>query len=346
VQGVWALVVVELLTVALAARADEPITLRMAAIAPDGTGWARELRAFARDVESGTQGAVRMKWYLGGVAGDETAALDRIRRNQLDGAAGALFCATLAPTLGVTRVAGLVQSRDEALYLLNHLRPRLDDEFKRAGFVSLVVGNFGNDVIFLRRRVDNFAELKKTPMWIWDADVLLRKQMTTMGLTMVPASVDQLAGMYDAGQIDGMFVIPTAALAFQWATRAHYFIELRGSALAGCVTVSLRFTQLRPAAGAARRRQPLRHPLRGAGAARGRAAARHHAGAPRGQAAHRLRSAALDLPRVGAYGARQPRPAPLAPRRPASGPGPSGRVPGASAKTRHRALTSPSLWIK
>jgi TRAP-type C4-dicarboxylate transport system substrate-binding protein len=106
--------------------------------------------------------------------------------------------------------------------------------------VSLVVGNFGNDVIFLRRRVDNFRELQKTPMWIWDADVLLRKQMTAMGLTMVPAAVDQLAGMYDAGQIDAMFVIPTAALAFQWATRAHYFIELRGSALAGCVTLSLR----------------------------------------------------------------------------------------------------------
>lgn len=51
--------------------------------------------------------------------------------------------------------------------------------------------------------------------------------------------------MYEAGQIDGMFALPTAALAFQWATRAHYFIDLRSSAMAGCVTVSQRaFDQL------------------------------------------------------------------------------------------------------
>jgi TRAP-type C4-dicarboxylate transport system substrate-binding protein len=59
-----------------------------------------------------------------------------------------------------------------------------------------------------------------------------------MGLHMVPAPIDQLSPMYDSGKIDGMFVIPTAALAFQWTTRAKYFIEVRGSMLAGCMAVS------------------------------------------------------------------------------------------------------------
>src|SRR5947209_2055976 len=169
----------------------------MAAIAPEGTGWAREIKALSRDVELGTDGAVRMKWYLGGIAGDEAAALSRIRRGQLDGAAGALFCGSLSPTLAVTRVAGLVQSRDEALHLLNHLRSRIDDDFKRAGFVNLVLGNFGNDIIFLRDRVESFAELKKRPMWIWNAETVLRRQMELMGLHMLPAAIDQLTPMYD-----------------------------------------------------------------------------------------------------------------------------------------------------
>jgi TRAP-type C4-dicarboxylate transport system substrate-binding protein len=217
---------------------DEPITLRMAAIAPEGTGWARELKAMARDLEAATQGSVRMKWYLGGIAGDEMAALSRVRRGQLDGAAGALFCGSLSPTLAVTRVAGLVQSRDEALHLVNYLRPRINDDFKRAGFVSVVVGNFGNDIIFLRDRVDSFAELRKQPMWIWDADAVLRRQMALMGLAMVPGSIEELSAMYDSGKINGMFVIPTAALAFQWTTRARYFIDLRSSMLAGCIALS------------------------------------------------------------------------------------------------------------
>jgi TRAP-type C4-dicarboxylate transport system substrate-binding protein len=228
-----------ILCIPTAARAgDEPIVLRMAAIAPEGTGWARELKAMARDVETATNGGVRVKWYLGGIAGDETTALGRIRRGQLDGAAGALFCGGLSPTLGVTRVAGLVQSRDEALHLLNHLRPRIDEDFKKNGFIALVIGNFGNDIIFLRDRVDSFADLRKRPMWIWNAETVLKRQMELMGMHMVPAAVDQLSPLYDDGKIDGMFVIPTAALAFQWTTRAKYFIDVRGSMLAGCMTVS------------------------------------------------------------------------------------------------------------
>ena len=228
------------LTSSTARAADEqpPIVLRMATIAPDGTGWARELRAMSRDLETATHGAVRMKWYLGGIAGDEATAIDRIRRGQLDGVAGALFCGGLSPTLAVTRVAGMVQNRDEALHLINHLRPRINEDFKRAGFVSMVVGNFGNDIIFLRDRVSSFEELRKRPMWIWNADLVLRRQMALMGLNMVPAPIDQLSPMYDGARIDGMFVIPTAALAFQWTTRAKYFIEMRSSMLAGCMTVS------------------------------------------------------------------------------------------------------------
>src|SRR5206468_969252 len=50
--------------------AAEPVTLRLATIAPDGTAWAREVRAFNRDVEALTHGQVRFKWYLGAIAGD------------------------------------------------------------------------------------------------------------------------------------------------------------------------------------------------------------------------------------------------------------------------------------
>src|SRR3954466_7055760 len=96
----------------------EPVQLRMAAIAPDGTSWARELKAWARGVESGTHGEVKVKWYLGGIAGEETAALDRVDRDQLDGVAGALMCEALAPTLRVMRVPGLIQNREAGAKVL------------------------------------------------------------------------------------------------------------------------------------------------------------------------------------------------------------------------------------
>src|SRR4051812_8506312 len=93
------------------AAAAEPVTLRIATIAPDGTAYAREARALGRDLETETGGQVRIKWYFGGVAGNEMQMLDRIKRDQLDGAVSAgMMCRVLAPTMRVFGVLGLFQS--------------------------------------------------------------------------------------------------------------------------------------------------------------------------------------------------------------------------------------------
>jgi TRAP-type C4-dicarboxylate transport system substrate-binding protein len=223
----------------LFAHADE-ITLRMASIAPDGTAWARELRAVSRQVETETGGTVHLHWYLGGIAGDEHTSVDRIRRGQLDGVAGASMCLELSPTMNVMRVVGLVQSRAEGLYLLNQIRPQVDEDIRRAGFEELALGGFGNETVLLREPVSSLAELRKVPIWVWSADELVQEQMRAMGLHIVPADVTQLSAIYDAGKVDAMFVIPAAALAFQWTTRARYFVDLKASYLPGCLVVATR----------------------------------------------------------------------------------------------------------
>ena len=73
-------------------------TLRLATIAPQGTGWAREFSAWARDVEAGTHGAVHIKMYYSAIGGDEFTVLDRIKREQLDGGIGSESCTRLAPS--------------------------------------------------------------------------------------------------------------------------------------------------------------------------------------------------------------------------------------------------------
>ena len=70
--------------------------------APEGTAWAREGHSFERDIAELTHGQVRMKWYLGGIAGDELQMLDRVRRDQLDGVASAgMLCHRLSPSMRV-----------------------------------------------------------------------------------------------------------------------------------------------------------------------------------------------------------------------------------------------------
>ncbi|MDB4970577.1 MAG: TRAP-type C4-dicarboxylate transport system, substrate-binding protein [Myxococcales bacterium] len=237
-----ALAVAAALSLAVGAVAQaEPVVLRMATAAPPGTAWAREAKAFERDIEELTHGQVRMKWYLGGIAGDELQMLDRIKREQLDGvASGGMLCQRLAPTMRALRIVGLFQSRDESAYVNGRLKSTLDAEFLRSGFVNLGELGIGPDVVFSREPITTMAQLKNTKLWIWDLDDMFRQTLTAMGLAVVPRSLESAHHDYEAGQFDGFLAVPTGALAFQWSTQAHYYADLRPSFLRGCIIITSR----------------------------------------------------------------------------------------------------------
>lgn len=221
-------------------RADGPVVIRLATAAPEGSAYAREFHAFAREVEATTHGHVHVKWYFGGIGGDELAVLARIRRGQLDGEAGAMFCERLAPMMRVTHLVGLAQSHEEELYLMQRLRPMLDAQFERAGFTNLGQSTLGNFVVFSRTPLTRLEDLRRTRLWVWDLDEVQRVQLSALGLRVVPLPLDQAGPQYDAGMVDGFICPPAVALAFQWTARANYFTDLHTPQLMGCLAVANR----------------------------------------------------------------------------------------------------------
>lgn len=230
--------VVLLLGSGLAAAA--PVQLRMATLAPEGTQWARELRAVSREVEDATHGQVRIKWYLGGIAGDELRVLERIRRGQLDGIAGAGFCERLAPSLRAPRLIGTVRDRTEVRYVLSRMRERLDQEIAQNGFVALSYSTFGIPIFFTRRPLRSMEQLKKLRVWVWSGDDVAMRALARMGIPVVSTDVGDAAAAFADGRVDGFVATPTAALAYQWSAQARYFTELPIGFLPGCMVITQR----------------------------------------------------------------------------------------------------------
>jgi TRAP-type C4-dicarboxylate transport system substrate-binding protein len=222
-----------------ASLADEPRVLRMASIAPDGTAWAREAKSFAREIETATAGAVKMKWYFGAIAGDEMSQLDRLKRGQLDGIAGTVYCEQLAPSLTSLEVAGMIDRSEDASKVLKAVQPHVDEEFAatpfRAVFVTL---GFGHRVLFSRTPVRSLADLRAGRYWVWSLDTVLRSQLPEMGVHIVPLPLEDAARAYEENKVDGFIVIPAAALAFQYSTVAKYFTDLETGYLPGCLVMS------------------------------------------------------------------------------------------------------------
>jgi TRAP-type C4-dicarboxylate transport system substrate-binding protein len=226
--------------------AAEPHVLRMASPAPEGTAWAREIRAFSREVETLTHGDVRLKWYLSGVAGDEVQMGERMRRDQLDGvASGGMLCQRLAPSMRVLAVVGLFGERAESGYVATRLRATLDAEFAQSGYVNLTEVFVGPQVLFTREPVQSLADLRRVRLWIWDLDDVSQRQFGVMGVHTVPLPLDKAGPAYDQGRIDGFVAVPSAALAFQWSTQARWLTPLRIAVLQGCLILTHRaFDQL------------------------------------------------------------------------------------------------------
>lgn len=220
--------------------ASAQTTLRLATIAPDGTAYARVVKAFAREVEAETKGAVRVKWVLGAIAGDEIEALERVRRGQLDGGAFALACGRLAPSVRVMRVPGLFQRRDEARHVLARLRSTAEQEMREHGFAFLGMAPFGSDIFFTRGPVSSFEDLRRHRLWVWDQDEVAHVLLPRMGFKVVGGSVESARKLYEDGKIEGYLALPSAALAYQWSSSVSYFMELPNAYLQACLVIANR----------------------------------------------------------------------------------------------------------
>ncbi|HEX9105459.1 MAG TPA: TRAP transporter substrate-binding protein DctP [Polyangia bacterium] len=229
-----------LVAVPLVARA-EPVTLRLASVAPEGTAWARELKAFGREVAATTHDNVQTKWYLSGIAGDELQSHERVQRDQLDGIiSGGMLCQRLAPSMRAAAMASEFRERDEAHYVMGRLKPTLDGEFARSGYVVLGTAGIGFSVFFSRTPVRTMADLRRLRPWLWSLDDMLKTQLGAMGLQIVPLPVEVAARAFDDGKVDSFVGLPSAALAFQWSSQARYVMDLRVGYLTGCILVARR----------------------------------------------------------------------------------------------------------
>jgi TRAP-type C4-dicarboxylate transport system substrate-binding protein len=226
-------------TASSTARADRTV-LRLASAAPDATSWAKELRAFGRDVEASTDGQVAVKWYMGGVAGDEKEALERIGKAQLDGMASGIECGEIAPSMRALNVPGVVQGRDEANYVSQKLQTQFAAEAQKNGFALLFTAGLGPTMVFSRTPVRTMSELRTIKLWRWELDQTGVLATREMGMPVQPASLDAAARLYDDGKVDGFTTMPSAALAFQWSTQAKYITPLPVGYVQGCMILANR----------------------------------------------------------------------------------------------------------
>ena len=213
-------------------------TIKIATIAPDGTAWMREMRAAGDAVKKGTDGRVEVKYYPGGIMGDDATALRKIKIGQLQGGAFTGGEATvITPDAQVYSIPFLYRSQDEIDKLRAKLDPLVKQQFQSAGYELLGISGAGFAYLMSTRDIKSREDLKSAKVWVPQGDKAAELAFKVAGVTPIPIPLSDVYTSLQTGLIDTAENTTSGAIAFQWHTKLKYMVDLPLSYVVGEIVV-------------------------------------------------------------------------------------------------------------
>lgn len=202
-------------------------TLKIATLAPDGTSWMNMLRSGAKELEQRTDGRVKLRFYPGGVMGNDNSVLRKIRIGQLHG--GALTAGGLAavyPDIQIYSFPFLFRSFAEVDFVRERMDPLLMAGLKKAGFVSYGISEGGFAYLMSQQPLGNVEQLLKRKIWTPEGDQISLSAFQSIGVSPVPLPLTDVLTGLQTGLIDTVGSSPSGAIALQWHTRIKYVADI------------------------------------------------------------------------------------------------------------------------
>lgn len=227
------------LTTASPAFAEPKYELKIASLAPKGSSWMKSFEKTNREIQKATGGEVALKIYGGGVMGDEGAMVRKMRTGQLDGAAVTnVGLGDIAAELLVLQLPLTFKDEKELDYVRDKMTPTFEKILAEKGFVLLHWGDVGFNYVFSNQPVLVPDDIKKTKMWVWDADPISKAVMDVAGVNGVLMGVPDVLPSLQTGVIDAFGNSPYGAVALQWHTKATQVLNLKLAMVIGGLVVN------------------------------------------------------------------------------------------------------------
>jgi TRAP-type C4-dicarboxylate transport system substrate-binding protein len=202
--------------------------LELATLAPRDSAWGKVFKAWAKAVDTESNGALRLTWYWNGVQGDEAAMIGKIRSKQLDG--GAFTAAGLTriyPSVIAYQMPGLFTGWAKLDSARGATRTKLDAAFDAAGFRILGTGDVGVAHYMSRGRpIRTPGDLQRMHPFFVSGDVINQEVLEAAGVASprplaVPAILPALAARA-RGAVDVVNTPSIAAEQLQWSAHVDH----------------------------------------------------------------------------------------------------------------------------
>jgi len=209
-------------------------TLSLATVAPAGSTWMRVLEAWNRELRRRTNKALSLRIYPGGVQGDESEVVRKIRAGRLDG--GAVTAVGLSqvhrPAL-VFQMPGMFRTNAQ----LDAARAGTHDDIVRAfdagGFAFMGWADVGVARIFSRVPVRVPADMRGTHPYVWRDDLVMPHLYEALNVSPVALQLPEVLTALQTNRVDSFITSPVAAVSLQWSSRATHMLDMPTNVVVG-----------------------------------------------------------------------------------------------------------------
>lgn len=213
-------------------------TLKIATLAPAGTTWMNEMNAGAEMIKQRTEGRVKLKFYPGGVMGNDHSVHRKIKVGQLHG--GAFTSSGLTHINTSIQALGLPMMFDnyaEIDYVRQRMDPVIKQEMEASGFVILGISEGGFARILSTRPLQDLEAIRASKVWLPQGDELGQYTYEGLGISGISLPISDVFTGLQTGLIDTVAINATAAIAFQWHTSVSYMTTTPIAYLIGVLAI-------------------------------------------------------------------------------------------------------------
>ncbi len=202
------------------------VTLKIATLVPDGTSWMQAMRGAAKEILKRTDGRVKLRFYPGGVMGNDKSVLRKIRAGQLHG--GALTAGGLAAIhkdIQIYALPFLFRSFQEVDAIRHEFDRVIIDDLRSKGFISYGLSEAGFVYLMSRTPITDIEQLRQHKVWSPEGDQVSLMSFRAIGVTPIPLPMTDVLTGLQTGLIDTIASSPAGAIALQWHTQVKYLTD-------------------------------------------------------------------------------------------------------------------------
>ncbi len=217
--------IITLMLIVILTGQAQAMRFKIATLSPEGSVWMEKMREGAEELARKTDNRVTIKYYPGGVMGDDKAVLRKIRIGQLHG--GAVVGGSLSnfyPDDQIYSLPLMFRSFEEVDYVRKHLDQTIAEGLEKGGFVTFGIAEGGFAYVMSTVPIRTVEEMRRQKVWIPDNDPMIFEAVKAFDITPFPLSIADVRAGLQTGLINTVTTPPIGAVALQWHTQINYLM--------------------------------------------------------------------------------------------------------------------------